>query len=396
MTSDASSTGAGLSAPRVLLVDDDQRVTEGLTLALRREHFEIGSAGSGSEALALLAREPFDAIVSDERMPGMAGSELLTLVRERFPDIVRIILSGEANVEAAVRAINAAEIHRFLIKPCPAPEIAATIREALRLRAARREFEAWRTGSLTGDRAKLDDALSSAIEAMWIGFQPVVASHAETFGYEALVRSDNPQLGTPATLLAAAAELHRSIELGRCIRSAVARRVDAAPATATILVNVNPHELADPVLLDGAEPLAQHAERVVLEITERESLEETENLQGKLSRLRALGYRIAVDDLGAGYAGLTSLVLLSPAIVKLDMELVRNIDCSPTQQKLVGALVRLARELAIKSLAEGVETDAEYATVRDLGCDLFQGFLFGKAERTFKGAMVERPIPPSL
>jgi response regulator RpfG family c-di-GMP phosphodiesterase len=100
------------------LVDDEPLITTTLKRVLRKEPYDICTANSGAEALQILARKPVDVIVSDERMPGMSGSEFLAVARQQYPDTARIILTGQANLEAAIRAINEGAICRFLTKPC--------------------------------------------------------------------------------------------------------------------------------------------------------------------------------------------------------------------------------------------------------------------------------------
>ena len=96
-----------------------------------------------------------------------------------------------------------------------------------------------------------------------------------------------------------------------------------------------------------------------------------------------MGFRIAVDDLGAGYAGLTSFAVLDPDIVKVDMNLVRGIESSAVKRRLVSSVVSLCREMEMMLVAEGVETAAERDVLSDLGCDLFQGFLFARPASAF-------------
>ena len=119
---------------KVLFVDDEPKVTRAIKHTLRKENYEILSAVSAQEALGILERESVDVVVSDEQMPGMSGSELLARVCREYPDTVRIILTGQASLEAAVRAINEGEIYRFLEKPCDAEELATAIRQALQQR----------------------------------------------------------------------------------------------------------------------------------------------------------------------------------------------------------------------------------------------------------------------
>jgi EAL domain-containing protein (putative c-di-GMP-specific phosphodiesterase class I) len=125
---------------------------------------------------------------------------------------------------------------------------------------------------------------------------------------------------------------------------------------------------------------------VVLEITERAALDQVKDLMARMEQLRKMGYRIAVDDLGAGYAGLTSFAQLEPEVVKVDMSLVRGVDASPTKQKLLGSIIGLCHDLDIQIIAEGIETEAERDTVVRLGGDLCQGYLFARPGRPFPTA----------
>lgn len=129
--------------PVVLCVDDEQQVLEGLALHLRR-HYEVLLAPGGVEALAVLdARPDVAAIVSDMRMPGMNGATFLSHARDRHPDATRILLTGHAEADAAISAVNEGQIFRFLTKPCPPPTVLATLADAVeqnRLVRAEREL----------------------------------------------------------------------------------------------------------------------------------------------------------------------------------------------------------------------------------------------------------------
>jgi EAL domain-containing protein (putative c-di-GMP-specific phosphodiesterase class I) len=124
----------------------------------------------------------------------------------------------------------------------------------------------------------------------------------------------------------------------------------------------------------------------VLEVTERASLDEVSNVAACVARLKALGFQIAIDDLGAGYAGLTSFTQLEPNIAKLDMSLVRGVDADSRRQSIIRSMKSLCDELGVLVIAEGVETTAERDTLAQLGCDALQGYLFGRPSRTFDRA----------
>ncbi len=120
---------------------------------LHREPFEILSAGSANEALQILAREPIDLVISDEMMPGMSGSEFLAEVYRNYPETIKILLTGHANLNVAVRAINEGHIYRFLMKPCNEQEIRITIRQAIQQKEL---TEKSRTVFKKGQTAKFD------------------------------------------------------------------------------------------------------------------------------------------------------------------------------------------------------------------------------------------------
>jgi DNA-binding NarL/FixJ family response regulator len=115
----------------VLLVDDEKQVTAGLEAILHSEPYDLVSAHSALEALALLRRRTVDVVVSDERMPEMNGSAFLALVAKEFPHTARIILTGHASVESSIVAINEGHICRLLQKPCKPLELRKAIAEAL-------------------------------------------------------------------------------------------------------------------------------------------------------------------------------------------------------------------------------------------------------------------------
>ena len=119
---------------KILFVDDEPHVTEALKRSLCKQPYEVLSANSAKEALEILEREPVNVVISDEKMPGMSGSEFLAIVCRKYPETIRMILTGQASLEAAIRAINEGEIYRFFTKPCSGADLAITIRQALQLK----------------------------------------------------------------------------------------------------------------------------------------------------------------------------------------------------------------------------------------------------------------------
>lgn len=118
----------------ILLVDDDPNLVSGLRRALHAQPYELFTAHAADVAMEMFKRRPFHLVVADHQMPGMRGATFLSWVAEHFPDTIRILLTGHADVPLMSEAINECHVYRFLIKPCPAVELAMAIRDGLEMR----------------------------------------------------------------------------------------------------------------------------------------------------------------------------------------------------------------------------------------------------------------------
>jgi len=372
----------------VLLVDDEPTITRSYARILRSSGYVVETAHDGAEAVARFGERFFDVVVSDISMPGMGGLALLREIRERDLDVPVIIMTGGPAVQSAIEAIEYGAL-RYFVKPIAAAQLEEAVGRAVRLhqmaRVRREALELYRAGgSPLGDRAGLEARFGRALENVWIAYQPIVScSGRSLFAYEALVRSEEPTMRNPGELFEAAERLGRLHDLGRIIRLRVAETIRNIPFEPLVFVNVHTDDLQDATLFAADSPLSQYASRVVLEITERAALDQVKDLMARMGQLREMGYRIAVDDLGAGYAGLTSFAQLEPEVVKVDMSLVRGVDASPTKQKLLGSIIGLCHDLEIQIIAEGIETEAERDTVIRLGGDLCQGYYFARPGKPF-------------
>lgn len=384
----------------VLLVDDDPMARRGIERVLSAAGFKVHAVGGGEAAIALYREgRLFHVVVTDLVMDGMDGMELLRQIRQVDVDVPVIVVTGSATLETAVQTLEYGGF-RYLVKPVEDGRLLAVVKEAaatnrlqLLKRQALRLYEAG--GGLVEDQQRLDDSFTRALDSLWVAYQPIVSwPEQRVFGYEGLLRSLGPELVAPGTIFDAAERLGRTHELGRRIRLAVSKSISAAPDDCLIFINVHALDLSSTDLFESNAPLSRHAHRVVLEITERASLEHVDGLRERIARLRRLGYRIAVDDLGAGYSGLSSFSQLEPDLVKLDMSLVRGVDASPAKASLVRSMLSVCKhELNMRVVCEGVETIAERDTLEWLGADLLQGYLFAKPERTFRSASI---FPPAL
>jgi EAL domain-containing protein (putative c-di-GMP-specific phosphodiesterase class I) len=373
---------------RVLLADDEAGLLDAYGTMLRDAGYEVETANNGREAMDLIWKKQFDVVLTDISMPGMNGLQLLRAVRERDLDVPFVLMTGNPMVESAVQAIEHGALG-YLLKPVMQQTLVRSVEEAARLGLlARLKREALSylgaEDKLLGDRAGLEGAFAKALGTLWMAYQPIVtARDGAVFGHEALMRTAEPMLATPPTLLDAAERLRRIPQLGRVVRETVAASMGNNPAGA-IFVNVHSLELTDDTLFAAAAGLSRKAKGVVLEITERASVERVADLRDRIQALRQLGYRIALDDLGAGYAGLTTFTALQPDIVKLDLALVQGVEREPMKRKLIGSMTQVCKDSGILVVAEGVETEAERDAVVEAGCDLLQGHLFGRPERTLR------------
>jgi len=372
---------------RVLLVDDEPEVLNGLARRLRSAGFEVSAHSSAASALAALASGGFDVAVSDIAMPEMDGLGFIRTVRHHDLDLPVVLITGAPAFETAIRAVEYGAF-RYLVKPLNDAELLSTLEHAVNLyrqAKAKRELvaESEQGAALTDRRQLLHRSFERALAGVWLAYQPIVtASDTRIFAQEALLRSDDPALPTAALLLDAAERAGRLGELGQYVRRAAAEQIQRAPADWTFFINVHPHEIgAIELLLSG--PLRDLSSRVVLEITERASLDQIPNAYAAIAQLRKCGYRIAIDDLGAGYSGLSSFAELEPEFVKFDMSLIREIDKRATKQRLVAAIAAMCKGLGTRVVAEGVETEAERTTLIELGCELLQGHLFARPGPAF-------------
>ena len=212
-------------------------------------------------------------------------------------------------------------------------------------------------------------------------FQPIVdVATRSIFAYEALVRGVNGE--GAADILGRVNDSNRyRFDQGCRIRSIfLAQRLGM---TTPISINFLPNSVYQPELcirttIAAAEAANFPLEQIIFEVTESEQILEPGKLLSIFSYYRKRGFATAIDDFGAGYAGLGLLTDFQPDIIKIDIKLVRDIDSSPVKQAVVEGILLTARKLGVKVIAEGVETLAEAQWFRANGIDLMQGYYFAR------------------
>ncbi len=233
--------------------------------------------------------------------------------------------------------------------------------------------------------ARIDSAIAGV--GLHMVFQPIVRLDTlEVIGVEALSRFEGGP-PTPDRWFHEAATVGRGAELEVASLGLAAAAIPDLPGNVYLSVNASPalitawgrREIPDTIALD----------RVVLEITEHEQIDDYAKLLETLVPLRARGLRIAIDDAGAGYSSFRHILLIKPDVIKLDISITRAIDQDPSRRALATALISFANEIDATLVAEGVETAAELKTLQDLGATLGQGYFFarpGPLAQTFGAA----------
>ena len=263
-------------------------------------------------------------------MPDLDGIQLLKSVREHDLDVPVILVTGAPDIATAQSAITHG-VFRYLAKPVDVQVLKDVLKQAVDLhRLVRIKREAFallgRDGRHFGDPAALQARFATAMETLWIAYQPIVrAKDRSLFGYEALLRTGSPGLPHPGAVIDAAEKLGKLPDLGRRIRASATEPFRAAPServsssisTPTICPTKSSSRRSRP---SAVSPTASSSRSPSARPSAR-----CQDARERVARLRELGFRIAIDDLGAGYAGLTSFASLEPEVVKLDMTLVRDV-----------------------------------------------------------------------
>ena len=232
-----------------------------------------------------------------------------------------------------------------------------------------------------------EELLNSIIEQqnIKVHFQPIV--HLQTrqiYGYEGLVRGPvNTVLHSPTRLFEAATWVGRLAELDLLCRRLVIKRFSQMELPGRLFINVDPYSMVHEHFREGQtliyiEQAGLKPNQVIIELTETHMVEDIKMMQQAMTHYREMGFRVALDDLGAGYSGLKLWSEIRPDIVKIDRHFIQGIDEDRTKQQFVSAILNTATVLGCRVITEGVETEKEYATLRKLGVEMVQGYYFSR------------------
>ena len=364
----------------ILLADSDGDRAGALSASLENAGFQVDRAVDSFSVQARLREGGLSVVLTDVAMDAGDALQILRLVRGYDLDLGVVVLC-ESNQDglAGVALENGALA--VLTRPFRLERLVDMLSRAaglLDLARARRELlkAGGPNWSHLGDRCALEQVFDRASAELAIAFQPIISwSKRRVIGHEALLRSANPNLPDPASVLAVAERLGRVEEIGRIVRDRVASQVRRAPAE-LVFVNLHPEELLDEALYSTTAPLSQHGRRVVLELSEPMFPPGLPYLENRVASLRALGYRFALKNLGPGHVGLGVWARLRPDFAVLDGTLVRALAGDIARGHAMAAMVRHLTELGVRVIAAGIETLAERDAMIASSVDLLQGFAF--------------------
>ena len=377
----------GLNAHvRVLLADDEPDLRDALTDLLAQEPTLalVGAAADADEAVRLAKREQPDVALVDVSMPAGGGPRAAREIVRSSPRTRVIALSAFEDRATVLEMLRAGAVG-YLVKGMAGEEIVDSIHRVANGRASvsadvvdgivlelssqlrREEIELQRLSARVEEIQRFVSG-----EGLAIHVQPIVDLQTrEVVGYEALARFRSLPPRPPNEWFAEAAALELGTQLELATIGRAVALLPALPEATYLSLNTSHRTVAVPELLALLGP---DAKRLVVEITEHEPVEDYDELARSLQPLRDLGVRIAIDDAGAGYASLRHTLALGPDIVKVDISLTRSIDMDRGRRALASALISFADEMDMQIIAEGIETEAELATLVDLGVRYGQGY----------------------
>ncbi|MET0928745.1 MAG: EAL domain-containing protein [Aeromicrobium sp.] len=219
-----------------------------------------------------------------------------------------------------------------------------------------------------------------------MAFQPIYDAVAErVWGYEALVRGMAGESAASVLSRVSQEQKYRFDQDCRVKAIELASRLFPASEELKLSINFMPNAVYEPAAclratLLAADRFSFPKSAIMFEFTEDEEVSDTAHLTSIIAEYRKHGFTVAIDDFGAGHAGLGLLVDFQPDLIKIDMRIVRDVDTNRAGQAVVSGIMTIARQLDITVLAEGVETEAEFDALRAAGIRLFQGFWFAQPE----------------
>ena len=367
---------------RILTVDDEPLICRQIERVLSKYGHEVHQFHSGQEALEAMRKMDFDLALVDYHLPVMDGLQILHHLREHQPGCVRILVTGMLDLNLAVQAVNTGEVARFVQKPFKHDRLIAAVEDALNTKLRMVEIaRVQQRASQEEEKRVLDECLQGNF--IQVALQPLITStgdnKGEVYAFEALLRSTHPIFDGPLSIIRAAERYERLHMMAEVIADRVRDWVKVLSPNIKLFLNIHPDELANgEALLLRLDRLKDWSNRIVLEITERSKLQQIESWEETLAQIETMGFELAIDDLGAGYASLSVLADLRPKYIKMDMSIIRNVHLDDRKKRLVTLMCDFANATNAMIVAEGIEVEEELLALQECGVHLLQGFFFAR------------------
>ena len=378
-----------MEAIRVMLADDEDQVLDVMTDLMASDPTidVIGRAHDAREAIEVARAVAPDVALVDVRMPGGGGPVAARGIRRDSPPTRVIAVSADTDPDTVLAMLDAGAtgyvakdepVERILraVHRAAAGEISISVGSAGEMA----ERLADRGSAGTSRRRASVDRIARVIEerALHIVFQPIVElSGGRIIGVEALSRFDmKPKNMSTEAWFAEAATAGLLVELELVAMEQALRELDRVPRGMYLSLNLSPTAMRSSGFAEIAAEVP--LERIVLEMTEATRIEDHRELLESLRPLRDQGLRLAIDDVGTGYASLARVVGLEPDYLKLDRSVVAGVSTDPLRRSLIERLVAFSDDAGIAVIAEGIETSDDLEALRRLYVPFGQGFLLGR------------------
>ena len=335
---------------------------------------------------------------SDIVMSGEAGHNEIWVVFLREGEDAALVRQEIPNFEVTLkRLIEQSGGKAFYPHLRQAPAVATGSEVCLRnprfstetqiIRSAAQARRDWQLNVQIADRARRRRFREILFERrIYSVYEPIVeVNNHVVFGYESLVRGpEDSEFKMPATLFGAAEDYDMVYELDCLCRASGLNGAIDFPEGTKLFLNILPTAFHDPNfraerLIKTLESCQLSPTDVVFEISEQESIENFSAFKEARDNMRSLGFEFALDDTGSGYAGLETLLEISPEYIKMDRAFVSGVDEDPARQDLLSTLLTLAEKMGAKVIGEGLDTLEELEMLGKLGIHFGQGWLFGHA-----------------
>ncbi|MEH2389477.1 MAG: EAL domain-containing response regulator [Nostoc sp.] len=383
--------------PKILIIEDEEAVRENLLDMLEAEDFETLAAADGRIGLHLAISEVPDLILCDLMMPEIDGHGVLRALRqEPSTATIPFIFLTAKSAKSDFRQAMDMGADDYITKPFTRAELLSAIMNRLEKHATLKRYLSPQTviNNLSPQMPLLEISLHRAIkqhnfQEFELYYQPIVdIDSGKIVAVESLLRWESPELGMiyPTEFIPLAESTGLIVAIGKWVLKRVCQQIkswrDAGIYSFVVAVNLSVMEFNQPDLIQkivnliAINDLEPHY--LEIELTESMIMQDVNGAIATMNKLQSLGVKIALDDFGTRYNSLINLITLPINTLKIDRSFIHNVANDPQKSAITQALIQMAHNLNLDVVAEGVETEAELAFLRQHNCNYMQGFLFSR------------------